>query len=343
MTAMSFYGVACLQLLMISCAVARQPAARDDDVREIVDAPPSEDPERPDIPAAARFARNKRDVTCGTETMLTSSQQLEALYAHNIHRGQEPAADELRMTWDDNLAALAQAWTNQCQWKHGMLTDCTGNRVGQNMYMKYSSSGFPAVNLTYAVTRWNDERQNWDFASGQCLAGQVCGHWTQVAWSTSSLVGCGLTLCPTVNMSGTIINNAVIVTCDYSPPGNVVGKPFYTTGEPCSACWKITRQQTMDRGYKCLDNLCVPCSPDSDPDCDCGPADSCLNGGIWSSDTCSCQCTADFYGANCQLSCVNVNSQLNCNYWSGLGYCQSDSKYYSYMKLNCAATCNLCF
>jgi hypothetical protein len=25
--------------------------------------------------------------------------------------------------WDDNLAAQAQAWANQCLWQHGMLTE----------------------------------------------------------------------------------------------------------------------------------------------------------------------------------------------------------------------------
>ena len=42
------------------------------------------------------------------------------------------------------------------------------------------------------------------------------------------------------------------------------------------------------------------------------------------------------------ITCVNVDSDADCDYWKSLGYCSSSSQYYSYMTQNCPKSCGTC-
>jgi len=50
--------------------------------------------------------------------------------------------------------------------------------------------------------------------------GKVCGHYTQVVWSTTSRVGCARHECPALTYRLTIV-------CDYGPGGNISGSRPY--------------------------------------------------------------------------------------------------------------------
>jgi hypothetical protein len=332
-----------VSLALVGCCAALRNAG----AIEVVDAPPYSGIEIPKLPEGGE--RVKRATTCGTTTTLNANQQTESVSQHNRWRSAEPASDVFTMTWSDSLAALAQNWTNQCSWQHGNLYDCSGNRVGQNLYMSYGSAGYPNLNLTQAITLWNNERSDWNWTSGSCNANKVCGHWTQLVWSTSVQVGCSYTQCPVVtDAAGNTYNNVIYVACDYYPAGNLVGTSFYTPGTPCTNCWKITRAGATNKGFKCdatfgAPGLCVACDPTTDPACGCGPADTCSGHGTWSTTTCSCTCNAGYFGTSCQSSCLDVQTASSCQYWNGLGYCATTSTYYSFMKTNCVYTCGLCF
>ncbi|XP_063416820.1 protein lon-1-like [Mytilus trossulus] len=60
----------------------------------------------------------------------------------------------------------------------------------------------------------------------------------QLVWAKTSLLGCGIRKCNKV--IGTVMSNAYLVVCNYSPAGNIMknkilNKP-YTKGKPCSKC-----------------------------------------------------------------------------------------------------------
>jgi pathogenesis-related protein 1 len=125
--------------------------------------------------------------------------------------------------WDERLAASAQAWANQCvDSGNGLLIAHNPNRsvgfpwyVGENIY---GSSG--TATASGAVNLWASEQQYYHYATNSCDSGQICGHYTQIVWSTSVLLGCGISYCPSLTLSHSIV-------CDYGPGGNYVGVPPY--------------------------------------------------------------------------------------------------------------------
>ena len=139
--------------------------------------------------------------------------------AHNQERmkvGVPPLA------WDPQLQAIAAAWVAQCIDADGNgLVDHNAGRsdnystyVGENIY---ASSG--TATGQGAVSLWVSEAQYYDYASNTCAAGHICGHYTQVVWSTTQKLGCALGNCPGLTYPSTIV-------CDYGPGGNNGGRPY---------------------------------------------------------------------------------------------------------------------
>ena len=66
--------------------------------------------------------------------------------------------------------------------------------------------------------------KDYDRTALTCADGKVCGHFTQVVWSTTTKVGCG-------KAAAAADANQIYWTCNYDPAGNVDGvNPF--TGQP---------------------------------------------------------------------------------------------------------------
>ncbi|CAG2060007.1 unnamed protein product [Timema podura] len=59
---------------------------------------------------------------------------------------------------------------------------------------------------------------------------EVVGHYTQVVWADTKLVGCGLIYYP----DG--VWNIYYMACNYGPGGNIIGDSLYKEGTPCSEC-----------------------------------------------------------------------------------------------------------
>ena len=55
--------------------------------------------------------------------------------------GDQPAAsDMMKVTWNEELAAIAQRWANQCTFGHDDdRSKCDGTYVGQNAYSSWNS------------------------------------------------------------------------------------------------------------------------------------------------------------------------------------------------------------
>jgi pathogenesis-related protein 1 len=138
---------------------------------------------------------------------------------HNVVRSGVGVAP---LFWDERLAATAQAWADQCvdlASPFGLLDD-NPNRsvgypwdVGENVY---SSGG--AATPQGALGIWAEEQANYDYDTNTCQSG-TCGHYTQMVWSTSVLLGCGISSCPALAFPGSIV-------CNYGPGGNSGGRPY---------------------------------------------------------------------------------------------------------------------
>lgn len=136
--------------------------------------------------------------------------------AHNAVRQNvsPPAATPIPdLTWSDDLAAVAQAWAEECVFEHSMGT------YGENLYASTGGQATPEA----VVQSWADEVAYYNYETNACVG--VCGHYTQVVWAESLRIGCGKAECTTGSPFGSgAWSNWV---CNYDPPGNFVGEKPY--------------------------------------------------------------------------------------------------------------------
>uniref|UniRef100_H3C1H1 ShKT domain-containing protein n=1 Tax=Tetraodon nigroviridis TaxID=99883 RepID=H3C1H1_TETNG len=163
--------------------------------------------------------------------------QAEIADVHNAFRRavQPAAADMLRMTYDQDVAAVAQAWLSKCLLRHGppAARMLNGYELGENLF--YSSSPY---SWTQVISAWHGEVANFLYPNTSANGGSI-GHYTQIVWNTAYKVGCGVALCSNVYFYG----------CHYYRAGNFKGWIPYTNGSSCASC-----------PNNCEDKLCTnPC------------------------------------------------------------------------------------
>lgn len=137
--------------------------------------------------------------------------------AHNEVRANvspAPASPMPPLTWDGELAAVAQAYAERCVFEH------SSNDYGENLF---ASAGRPSTPQE-VVTSWASEVSMYDYATGDCSG--VCGHYTQVVWADSLRLGCGVATCTTGSPFEGFAEWEHWV-CNYDPPGNWVGEKPY--------------------------------------------------------------------------------------------------------------------
>ncbi|XP_042225482.1 uncharacterized protein LOC121868707 isoform X2 [Homarus americanus] len=149
---------------------------------------------------------------------VTNTEKKNILQVHNefrnkVARGEEErgspgpqpsAANMLELVWNDELAQVAQAWSNTCPTGH----DCQMCRhlldrdyvVGQNLY-------------------WS-----WGFND------------TELVWAETQEVGCGAVYHGPCVYGILNFNFCKTYVCNYGPSGNFLGRPVYKVGPPASQC-----------------------------------------------------------------------------------------------------------
>ncbi|CAJ0941238.1 unnamed protein product, partial [Mesorhabditis belari] len=147
-------------------------------------------------------------------------------YEHNRYRRMVPATDMNMLYWSEELAASAQRHADTCDFRHsrGRVN------VGENIWAA------PYANYSDAISIWFNEVHNpWcgcNHAYKHC-----CGHYIQVVWAKTSLVGCGFARCRDVQGVWGRGHRNVFV-CHYNPQGNTVPAFKWATGDKkrCSEC-----------------------------------------------------------------------------------------------------------
>ncbi len=117
------------------------------------------------------------------------------------------------LEYDLDVADSALGWAvalaaDDCAFEHENQDD-----YGENLWW---SSYSPTP--TEVVEGWASEVEFYDYDTNKCDRGKACGHYTQVVWADTAVVGCG---------KGSCDNGAVIWACRYDPPGNWVGEKPY--------------------------------------------------------------------------------------------------------------------
>lgn len=159
---------------------------------------------------------------------LTDSEKQAILQSHNEWRSRYGVG---ALTWSDTLASDAQAWADELanrgfQLEHSPRPPRT---AGENLaYAGNTDLNSRANDLTASgvVDLWGNEVNDYDYAANTCAPGKVCGHYTQVVWSNSQQVGCGMAKGMVEDANGNQSVQEVWV-CQYDPPGNFVGEKPY--------------------------------------------------------------------------------------------------------------------
>jgi hypothetical protein len=168
--------------------------------------------------------------------VLTQSQIDQFLLLHNNAKIATNASDQYRYTWSSAIAATAQAYANTCPSGHstsGSVYRPTG--IGENL-----AWGWPSRTIASTMQGFVDkERPYYNFATNTCASGQQCGHYTQVVWAQTNMVGCGYAHCSSLSAGG-YTGSGDIWVCQYGPTGNYIGQWPYTpatsSAPKCSMC-----------------------------------------------------------------------------------------------------------
>lgn len=356
---MKFFILLCVALVIVEGAPASDGEVNKPMERQPKVAPPSDDEDATDDQVDTPVERQpevtppgdeekrsleRREEGCGgVDSQMEQDVSEQALAAHNNLRGMEEATNELELSWSDAMASRAQQWADQCEWKHGMLNDCNFKPLGQNMFISAGGKGgFPSVNIGNVVKTWANEKSFYHFDTKTCDSGKMCGHYTQVVWSKTEQIGCGVAKCDNVQVGSKIWENAVMVVCDYTPAGNYVKQAPFEKGVSCAACEDLMGGKS---GWLCDNNLCRPCTPESDDNCQCSNSqEKCQNGASFNAGLCTCDCPSEYYGSYCENKCECADAKAYkraCKYWKKKGICDN-KRYKAFMSRTCPLSCGTC-
>nr|XP_012616355.1 cysteine-rich secretory protein 2-like [Microcebus murinus] len=166
-----------------------------------------------------------------TALLTTETQvQREIVNKHNELRKavSPPASNMLKMEWNREASANAQKWANKCTLQHSDPEERkTTTKCGENLYMSSDPTSWST-----AIQSWYDESLDFEYGVGQRNPEKVVGHYTQLVWYSSYLVGCGIAYCPNQDFL------KYYYVCQYCPAGNNVSKKNtpYQHRSTCASC-----------------------------------------------------------------------------------------------------------
>lgn len=237
---------------------------------------------------------------------ISAADKTAILAAHNAYRRDvsPSASDMLKLSWDDEVASIAQKWAENCVLGH----DSNYKRyipgrfsVGQNLAMGHSS-------WTAAIDAWHNEVNDFNHGGSNSLSS--VGHYTQMVWARTSSLGCGYALCTSTRY----------YVCNYAPAGNLDINNPYTSGSSCGQCASQCSESSL---------------------CDC-TSTVCLNRATIDLNACTCGCNSKPYlvGTNCALNCTGLDTDpTGCGSGS---FISSNCPIYSNLPSDCPLMCQTC-
>jgi len=199
--------------------------------------------------------------------ILAKHNQLRSKVALGNQWNQPHAANMEKMTWDKELARIAQAYANKCITGHDCACDCACDQgcdhgchdvkkkrfeqVGQNVYRSWQTfAGYSpdtSNNFEEGVDLWFNEHERYpssavsSYDPAESTDGQAVGHYTQLVWATTSRLGCGFVMWEApegwTSPGGKWFKAYYKYTvCNYGPGGNMLGAPIYEEGPPATSC-----------------------------------------------------------------------------------------------------------
>lgn len=129
------------------------------------------------------------------------------LAAHNQVRAGVGVAP---LHWSNELADVAQQWADALIHSNAFRPH-GDHKFGENLFEVTNRAATPYE----VVSAWTSEQRNYDYRTNSCSA--RCGHYKQVVWRDTKLVGCGVAR----------DKKREVWVCDYDPLGNLNGERPY--------------------------------------------------------------------------------------------------------------------
>jgi len=149
--------------------------------------------------------RGDEDVPAVSPAAITvADPRMAAIVDAHTRRRAEHCAPALQ--WSDALAHQAQAWVEHLR-ESGCQLEHSGGDTGENLAAGTEGTLSPEA----VVEMWYGEVSQYDFDRGGFS--MDTGHFTQLVWVGSTLIGCGVTSCDGLD----------VWACNYGPAGNVEG------------------------------------------------------------------------------------------------------------------------
>ncbi|KAI3379204.1 hypothetical protein SNEBB_006029 [Seison nebaliae] len=202
---------------------------------------------------------------------------------HNDARSKiKPRATNMqKIYWDDELARVASGWSAQCIFAHD-CPDCRKTKFAGHMEFSGQNAAVGyAGNWTHVMRAWfHEEWLLWKYGVGpkrKNLPWQKIAHMTQMAFASSSRVGCAISICKP---------GRTYFFCNYLAAQTSYKRP-YEKGPSCEKC-----------PNSCSENLC---------DC---KGKYCVNRGRLNENNCQCECSEKYWGKFCEKKRCG---DLDCN------------------------------
>jgi hypothetical protein len=136
------------------------------------------------------------------------------------------------LSWSATVAARAQAYADACVYRHD-ATALHDLGYGENLAAAYPPGSFSTAQVVAGL--WGSEAPFYDYAANTCddtnaaNTAHTCGHYTQLVWRGTTVVGCGFRTCSAATwpFTGGTPGPWDYWVCDYAPPGNWVGQRPY--------------------------------------------------------------------------------------------------------------------
>ncbi|CAL4059800.1 unnamed protein product, partial [Meganyctiphanes norvegica] len=189
------------------------------------------------------------------ETILNSHNKLRQKVSMGQVRGQPPAINMRTMVWDEELATVAQRWADQCMPGHDHSRNIGRFTVGQNVAAAWTFERDlgDTPDFVTQVEAWFNEVTQYGFSKGSVdpfRFNKATGHYTQMAWAETHMVGCGY-----ANYKDPSKGYTKIYVCNYGPGNNQINTYSYDI-EPRLFCVTCTvRLSTIDSGQCPIDTI----------------------------------------------------------------------------------------
>ena len=221
--------------------------------------------------SSSSFVKNLlRKSSCNKDTgLMTSDEKKKIISTHNKLRNQIAlqtnvigpklpyASNMIQMYYSESIGEKAQEWANKCIFKHSSkeFRKQPQFKTGENIYKISFIGGKPEKNWQKAIEAWYSEIKDFKGKSiNSFQAGTpATGHFTQVIWAYSYLIGCGFASYS--ENTGSVTHLHV---CQYGGVGNIVGYPIYkgSNNQGCNCPGELACNNLTFTGLCCPSGHC---------------------------------------------------------------------------------------